>query len=108
VVVDDWQDTAAERVHALGDVTNRLALTPVATASARCLADRLFGGCADARLDYANIPTVLFASVPLAAVGLDEAGARERHGAQVTVHRTRFRPMLDALLDRDESTVMKL
>lgn len=108
IAVDEWQDTAVERVHALGDVTGRLALTPVATASARCLADRLFGGNDQARLDYANVPSVVFGSLPLGSVGIDEACARERHGTAVKVYRTQFRPMLDAVLERDETTFMKL
>src|SRR5690606_7154842 len=60
VVVDEWQDTSAERIHAVGDVTGRLALTPAAIAEARRLMDRLFGGEADARVDHAMAPTVVF------------------------------------------------
>src|SRR3546814_140053 len=65
VCVDARQDTSADGVHAVGDVTDRVALTPVAIAAARRLMDRLFGGVADARLDYDNIPTVLFSHPPL-------------------------------------------
>ena len=107
-VVDDAQDTTVDGVHALGDVTGRLALTPVATASARCLADRLFGGRSDARLDYANVPTVLFFTEPVGRVGLTEHEARERHGDDVRVYRTRFTPMRYALVGREQATFMKL
>src|SRR5690606_12619238 len=68
VCVDAWQDTSADGVHAVGDVTDRVALTPVAIAAARRLMDRVFGGVADAKLDYDDIPTVVFSHPPLATV----------------------------------------
>ena len=108
VVTDQWQDTNVAGVHAVGDVTGRLALTPVAIAASRRLADRLFGGKADARLDYANVATVVFSHPPLATVGLTEDEARRQHGEAVTVYRARFRPMLAALAQREEQTFMKL
>ncbi|HEY0179220.1 MAG TPA: glutathione-disulfide reductase, partial [Dokdonella sp.] len=108
VVVDDWQDTNVPGVHAVGDVTGRLALTPVAVAAGRRLADRLFGGRADARLDYTDVPTVVFAHPPLAAVGCSEKVARERYGDAVRVYRTRFRPMLAALGASEHRTLLKL
>lgn len=108
IVTDEWQDTSAPGVHAVGDVTGRIALTPVAIAASRRLADRLFGGEADARLDYTNIATVVFSHPPLATVGLSEAAARARHGDAVKVYRSSFRPMLAALAQREEKTLMKL
>ena len=108
VVTDQWQDTNVAGVHAVGDVTGRLALTPVAIAASRRLADRLFGGKADARLDYATVATVVFSHPPLATVGLTEDEARRQHGEAVTVYRARFRPMLAALAQREEQTFMKL
>lgn len=106
--VDEWQDTAVAGVHAIGDVTGRAALTPVAIAAARRLMARLFGGQAGARLDYADIPTVVFAHPPLAQVGLTEAQARERFGADVRVYRSRFRPMLRALAGSPLCSLFKL
>jgi glutathione reductase (NADPH) len=108
VVVDEWQDTNMAGIHALGDVTGRLALTPVAIAAGRRLADRLFGGQPDAKLDYTNVPTVVFAHPPLGSVGLSEEEARAVHGAAVVVYRTRFRPMLGSLTGSEERTLMKL
>ncbi len=108
VVTDEWQDTNVAGVHAVGDVTGRMALTPVAIAASRQLADRLFGGCADAKLDYANIPSVVFAHPPIGTVGLSEEAARERHGDAVKVYRAGFRPMLGALAQSEERTRMKL
>ncbi|MGA9421939.1 MAG: glutathione-disulfide reductase [Rhodanobacteraceae bacterium] len=108
IVTDEWQDTNLEGVHAVGDVTGRIALTPVAIAAGRHLADRLFGGRAQARLDYTNIPTVIFSHPPFATVGLSEAQAAAEHGDAVSIHRARFRPMLTALAGREERSLMKL
>ncbi len=108
VATDEWQDTNVPNIHAVGDVTGRLALTPVAVAASRRLADRLFGGKADAKLDYANVPTVVFSHPPVATVGLSEEAARAQHGDAVKVHRTAFRPMLTALAQGEERTRMKL
>ena len=108
VETDDWQDTNVDGIHALGDVTGRLALTPVAVAAGRRLADRLFGNMPDAKLDYANVPTVVFSHPPLGAVGLSEEAARAVHGEDVAIYRVRFRPMFSALTGGDERTFMKL
>jgi glutathione reductase (NADPH) len=108
VVTDEWQDTSVAGIHAAGDVSGRIALTPVAIAASRRLADRLFGGRKEARLDYSNIATVVFSHPPLATVGLSEDAARERHGAAVKVYRSAFRPMLAALAQREQKTLMKL
>lgn len=109
VVVNDWQDTAAEEIHALGDVCGRAELTPVAIAAGRKLSDRLYGGDENARLEYENIPTVVFSHPPIGTVGLAEAEARERHGNEaVRVYRTRFTPMYHALTAHKTPAVMKL
>jgi glutathione reductase (NADPH) len=108
IVTDEWQNATAPQVYAVGDVSGRVALTPVAIAASRRLADRVFGGKADAKLDYANIATVVFSHPPLATVGLAEEAARKLHGDTVKVYRSSFRPMLNALAQRDEKTFMKL
>lgn len=108
VRTNPWQDTKVAGIHAVGDVTARKALTPVAVAAGRRLADRLFGGQTEARLDYENIPSVVFAEPPLGMVGLTEQQARSRHGDQVTIHRSRFTPMQWALVGRREQSLMKL
>jgi glutathione reductase (NADPH) len=108
VEADDWQNTNVEGVYAIGDVTGRLPLTPVAVAAGRRLADRLFGGKPDAKLDYTNVPTVVFGRPPLATVGLSEEAARVLHGDDVAVYRVRFRPMLNALTGSTERTFMKI
>jgi glutathione reductase (NADPH) len=108
ILVDDKQNTSVEGIYAVGDVTDRKALTPVAVAAGRYLADRLFGNKASAKLDYHNIPSVVFSHPPLATVGLSEEEAREQHGADVHVYRQAFRPMQLALADHSTKTHMKV
>ncbi|KLJ00337.1 glutathione-disulfide reductase [Luteimonas sp. FCS-9] len=107
--VDAFQDTPAPGVHAVGDICGcGPALTPVAIAAARRLCDRLFGGRPEARLDPDNVPSAIFSHPPLAMVGLTEAQARERHGDDVHVYTSRFRPMIEALADTPQCSLFKL
>jgi glutathione reductase (NADPH) len=108
VLVDEWQATRAARVYAVGDVTGRAQLTPVAIAEARRLMDRVFGGEPEARLDYRCIPSVLFSHPPLGAVGLDESAARAEFGASVEVFRGAFRPMRAGLLGHGPQSFFKM
>jgi glutathione reductase (NADPH) len=108
VLTDRFQDTGVAGIHAIGDVTGHEALTPVAIAAGRRLADRLFGGQPERHLDYTLIPTVVFSHPPIGAVGLTEAEARVRHGAGVRVYRTAFEPMYDALTGRKRRAEIKL
>jgi glutathione reductase (NADPH) len=108
VLTDARQDTNVKGVHAVGDVTARKALTPVAVAAGRRLADRLFGGQPGAQLDYENIPSVVFSKPPLGMVGLTEEAAREHYGDAVIVYRTRFTPMQWALTGVHGKSLMKL
>ena len=80
IPVDDYQQTNVEHIFALGDVTGRPALTPVAIAAGRRLADRLYGGMDGRHLDYKLIPTVVFSHPPIGTVGMTEAEARAEHG----------------------------
>ncbi len=112
IPVDDYQHTEVESVLAVGDVTgNDFPLTPVAIAAGRRLADRLFGGMADRRLEYRDIPSVVFTHPPLGTVGMTEPEAEAAYGAdQVTCHQTRFFPMNYALAPQEvkRRTAMKL
>jgi glutathione reductase (NADPH) len=109
VVVDDLQSTAVPGVHAVGDVTGRLQLTPVAIAAGRKLADRLFGGQPEARIDYDDVATVLFSHPPIATVGLSEEAARARFGdAAVKIYERRFTNLYHALTTKKPKTAMKL
>jgi glutathione reductase (NADPH) len=107
-VTDEWQNTSAAGVYAVGDVTGREALTPVAIAAGRRLADRLFGGQPDRKLVYENIPTVIFSHPPIGTVGLTEDQARARFADAVKVYRTEFTPLFHAFTRRKVKSVMKL
>jgi glutathione reductase (NADPH) len=108
VPVDKWQKTNVDNIFALGDVTGRAALTPVAIAAGRRLADRLYGGMQDRRLDYSMIPTVVFTHPPIGTVGLTEKEARKQFGDEVKIYESRFNPMLYTFSEDKVQTVMKL
>ncbi len=108
VTTDDFQNTNVRGIYAIGDVTGRAALTPVAIAAGRRLSDRLFNGKHDRRLDYNNIATVVFTHPPIGTVGLTEIEARAIHGDAVRVYVTDFTPMYHALTTRKSRTDMKL
>jgi len=108
IVTDAWQNTDVAGVYAIGDVTGRAALTPVAIAAGRRLADRLFGGQPDRRLDYENIATVVFTHPPIGTVGMSEHEARLAYGDAVKVYVADFTPMYHALTTRKTRTDMKL
>ncbi|MEL7310740.1 MAG: glutathione-disulfide reductase [Pseudomonadota bacterium] len=108
IVVDQWQKTAADHIFALGDVTGAVALTPVAIAAGRRLADRIFGDMKDRRLEYRDIATVVFSHPPMGTIGLTEPEAREAHGDSVRVYKSQFTPMRYALGDYKRRAAMKL
>ena len=108
VITDEWQNTNVPGIYAVGDVTGREALTPVAIAAGRRLADRLFGGQPGRRLVYENIPTVIFSHPPIGTVGLTEAGARSRYGDAVKVYKSEFTPLFHAFTQRKAKAGMKL
>ncbi len=108
ITVDAYQSTSVPGIYAVGDVTAHEALTPVAIAAARRLMDRVFAGDADAKLDYRDIATVVFAHPPVGKVGMTESEARLQHGDAVRVYRTGFRPMLHALADSPQRSLFKL
>jgi len=109
VPVDAWQATNVAGIYAIGDITGAPALTPVAIAAGRRLADRLFGGRPLSRLDAAYVPTVVFSHPPIGTVGLTEAEARARHGdGEVQVFRSQFVPMDYALGEHKPKTRMAL
>jgi glutathione reductase (NADPH) len=106
VIVDKYSNTSVDSIHAIGDLTNRVNLTPVATAEAMWLARTLFGGEPTA-IDHDNIPTAVFANPNVATVGLSEERAREKFGA-VDVYKASFRALKLTLGESKERTFMKL
>ncbi|MGE0320724.1 MAG: glutathione-disulfide reductase [Polyangiaceae bacterium] len=109
IPVDDFQNTNVSGVYALGDVIGKWELTPVAIAAGRRLADRLFGGQPEARLEYDDIPTVVFSHPPIGTVGMTEERAHELYGLSgVRCYTTRFTNMYHAITERKTVTAMKL
>jgi len=106
VLVDAYSKSSVDSIHAIGDVTNRINLTPVATAEGMALAKTLFGGAPSA-MDHDNVPTAVFANPNLAAVGLSEESARERY-PELQVYKTSFRSLKHTLTASEEKTFMKL
>ncbi|MCB1925641.1 MAG: glutathione-disulfide reductase [Gammaproteobacteria bacterium] len=107
VPTDEYQNTNVPGIYAIGDITGRTPLTPVAIAAGRRLAARLFNAQPRSHVDYDNIPSVVFAHPPVGTVGLTERQARERHD-KVTVYKTDFTPMRHALSAHGVTTAMKL
>lgn len=108
IPVDEFQNSNVNGIYAIGDVTGQTALTPVAIAAGRRLADRLFGGKTDAKLDARNVPSVVFSHPPLGTVGMTEDEAREQFGDDVKIYQSRFTPMYYALTTRRQHSTMKL
>jgi glutathione reductase (NADPH) len=108
IVTDGFQNTNVAGVYAIGDVTGRAALTPVAIAAGRRLSDRLFGGKPERHLDYNMIPTVIFTHPPIGTVGMSELEARAKYGDAIKVYVADFTPMYHALTTRKTHTDMKL
>lgn len=104
--VDAHYATSVPSIHALGDVSTKLQLTPVALGEAMVLVDHLFGDGRRA-MSYENIPTAVFTHPEIATCGMTEDGARERFG-QVTVFRSEFRPLRHTLSGSTERTLVKL
>ena len=106
IIVDAEGRTSAPSIYAVGDVTDRVNLTPVAIREGHAFADTVFGQ-KPWSVDYDMIPTAVFTTPEIGTAGLSEADARKRFGA-VDIYETRFRPMRNVLAGRDERTLMKL
>ncbi|HEY9549122.1 MAG TPA: FAD-dependent oxidoreductase, partial [Kiloniellaceae bacterium] len=106
VRVDEYSRTSVENIYAVGDVTDRINLTPVAIQEAMAFVDTVFRGTPRA-MDHADVPSAVFSHPPVSTVGLTELQARERHGA-LDIYRSIFRPLKHTLSGRDEKTMMKL
>ncbi len=105
VIVDDWNRSSVDSIFAVGDVTDRINLTPVAIAEGRCFAETVFNDN-PMTMDYASVATAVFSQPPVGTVGLTEAEARET-GA-IDVYASRFKPLKHTLSGRDEGTMIKV
>ncbi len=108
IETDLYQQTSQPHIFALGDITGRAPLTPVAVAAGRRLADRLYNNQSDRYLDYELIPTVVFSHPPIATVGATEEAARAEFGDRIKVYQTRFTAMYNTISGHDVATAMKL
>lgn len=106
VKVDDDNRSTCSSIFAVGDVTNRIQLTPIAIREGQAFADRLYGG-KDTRVDYDCVPSAVFSHPPIAGVGLTESEARQKLGS-VKVYSSDFRPMKNVLAARDERALYKM
>ena len=106
IKVDEWSQTNVPSIYAVGDVTDRIALTPVAIQEGHALADTLYGN-RPRKMDHANVASAVFSQPPIGSVGLTEAEARKEYGA-IDVYRSSFRPMKYTLSGRQEKSIMKL
>ena len=106
VKVDEYSQSSVDSIYAVGDVTNRVNLTPVAIREGQAFADTLFGGKKVA-VDHSLIPTAVFSQPEIGTIGMTEAQARAGF-ASVDIYKTAYRPMKHTLSGRDERTLMKL
>jgi len=106
IVVDELSRTSVDNIFAVGDVTGRIALTPVALAEGSAVAMTLFGDC-ETKPDHSFVPSAVFSQPSVGCVGFTEQQARERFG-QIDTYRSTFRPLRHTVSGRDERTMMKL
>jgi glutathione reductase (NADPH) len=106
IAVDAYSRTSTPNIYAIGDVTNRINLTPVAIREGHAFADTVFGGRPTV-VDHATVPTAVFSDPEIGAVGLNETQARERL-ARVDIYRSTFRPLKATLSGRHSRVLMKL
>lgn len=109
IVVDEYQNTTAQGVYALGDNIGKIDLTPVAVKAGRLLSERLFNSQIHAKMDYTLIPTVVFSHPPIGTMGLTEAEAIAEHGQNnIKVYHSSFGAMYTAVTRHRQITTMKL
>jgi glutathione reductase (NADPH) len=106
IPVDGYSQTVTPSIYAVGDVTNRANLTPIAIREGHAFADTVFGG-RRTMVDHSLIPTAVFSTPEIGTIGLSEGVSRQRFG-EVDIYKTSFRPMKATLSGRDERTLLKL
>ena len=105
IVVDDWGRTSVDNIYAIGDVTDRMNLTPVAINQGRAFADTVYGGT-PRQMDYRFVPSAVFSNPSIGSAGMTEEEARQSF--DVDIYKSLFRPMKATLSGREEKTMMKL
>jgi glutathione reductase (NADPH) len=109
IETDEYQNTSVRGIYAVGDVTHRAQLTPVAIAAGRKLSNRLFDNQQNSKLDYDNIPTVIFSHPPVGTVGLSESEAYEKYGEHdIKIYKSTFVDMHYAISTNRPRTMVKL
>jgi glutathione reductase (NADPH) len=109
ISVDKFQNTSQSGIYALGDVTGPISLTPVAVAAGRHLAERLFNGQSDRKMDYELVPTVVFSHPPIGTVGLTESEAVKKYGSdKIKCYTSQFVNMYHGVTARKPKTKMKM
>jgi glutathione reductase (NADPH) len=106
IAVDEYSRTNLQNIYAVGDVTNRVNLTPVAIREGHAFADTVFGN-KPTKVDHTNVPTAVFSEPEVGAVGLTEAQAQARL-VKVDIYASQFRPMKATLSGRDTTVLLKL
>ncbi|MDE0934190.1 MAG: FAD-dependent oxidoreductase, partial [Novosphingopyxis baekryungensis] len=106
VIVDEWSKTNVDSIYAVGDVTNRMQLTPVAIREGQAFADTMFGDNPH-QVDYENVPSAVFSHPPMAGVGMTESQAKETLGS-VKIYTSDFRAMKNVLANRNERGLYKM
>ena len=106
IKVDNEGRSTCDSIFAVGDVTNRIQLTPIAIREGQAFADNFYGG-KSVKVDYENVPSAVFSHPPLAAVGMTEAEARNKLGS-VAIYTSDFRAMKNVLAGRDERSLYKM
>lgn len=108
VQIDDYYRTNVEHIYAIGDVTDRIQLTPVAIEEGMCIANNLFTENPQRKLNYDNIATAVFCQPNIGTVGLTEAQAATRFAGDLDIYQSSFKPMKHTLSGRDERSLMKM
>jgi glutathione reductase (NADPH) len=108
VLIDDYYQTNVDNIFAIGDVTDRIQLTPVAIEEGMCIANNLFTDNPKKHLDYRNIATAVFCQPNIGTVGLTEAEALVDHAGDLDIFESRFKPMKHTISGRDEGTFLKM
>ena len=108
VLIDDYYQTNVENIFAIGDVTDRIQLTPVAIEEGMCIANNLFTDNPKRHLDYRNIATAVFCQPNIGTVGLTEAEALVDNAGDLDIFESRFKPMKHTISGRDEGTFLKM